>query len=91
MDKTWVPYVYVVTKLTKNKLITANYNSSLLLLLVYYNYQRVRPLVTFTLCRQHIVPFYWVPQKLSQIYTANHATFPIGTRKITVQHSTDLR
>ena len=28
---------------------------------------------------------YLVTQKLPQIYTANHATFPIGIRKITVQ------
>ena len=28
---------------------------------------------------------YWVTQKLPQIYTANHATFPIRIRKITVQ------
>ena len=28
---------------------------------------------------------YWVTQKLLQIYTANHATFPIRIRKITVQ------
>ena len=28
---------------------------------------------------------YWVTQKLPQIYTANHATFPIEIRKITVQ------
>ena len=29
--------------------------------------------------------FYWVTPKLPQIYTANHATFPIRIRKITVQ------
>ena len=28
---------------------------------------------------------YWVTQKLPQIYTANHAIFPIRIRKITVQ------
>ena len=28
---------------------------------------------------------YWVTQKLPQIYTANHTTFPILIRKITVQ------
>ena len=28
---------------------------------------------------------YWVTQKLPQMYTANHATFPIQRRKITVQ------
>ena len=28
---------------------------------------------------------YWVTQKLPQIYTANHATFPIRISKITVQ------
>ena len=28
---------------------------------------------------------YWVTQKLPQIYTANHATFPIQIRKIKVQ------
>ena len=28
---------------------------------------------------------YWVTQKLPQIYTANHATFPVEMRKITVQ------
>ena len=28
---------------------------------------------------------YWVTQKLPQIYTANHATFPIRIRKFTVQ------
>ena len=28
---------------------------------------------------------YWMTQKLPQIYTANHATFPIQIRKITVQ------
>ena len=28
---------------------------------------------------------YWVTQKLPQIYTANHETFPIQIRKITVQ------
>ena len=28
---------------------------------------------------------YWVTQKLPQIYTANHATFPIQICKITVQ------
>ena len=28
---------------------------------------------------------YWVTQKLPQIYTANHATFPIQIGKITVQ------
>ena len=28
---------------------------------------------------------HWVTQKLPQIYTANHATFPIRIRKITVQ------
>ena len=28
---------------------------------------------------------YWVTQKLPQIYTAYHATFPIQIRKITVQ------
>ena len=27
---------------------------------------------------------YWVTKKLPQIYTANHATFPIRIRKITV-------
>ena len=27
---------------------------------------------------------YWVTQKLPQLYTANHATFPIQIRKITV-------
>ena len=29
--------------------------------------------------------YYWVTQKLPQIYTANHATFPIRIRKITVR------
>ena len=29
--------------------------------------------------------WYWVTQKLPQIYTANRATFPIRIRKITVQ------
>ena len=29
--------------------------------------------------------WYWVTQKLPQIYTVNHATFPIQIRKITVQ------
>ena len=28
---------------------------------------------------------FWVTQKLPQIYTANHAIFPIRIRKITVQ------
>ena len=28
---------------------------------------------------------YWMTQKLPQIHTANHATFPIQIRKITVQ------
>ena len=28
---------------------------------------------------------YWVTQKLPQIYTANHATFPMRKRKVTVQ------
>ena len=28
---------------------------------------------------------YWVTQKLPQIYTENHATFPIKVSKITVQ------
>ena len=28
---------------------------------------------------------YWVTQKVPQIYTANHATFPIRIRKITEQ------
>ena len=28
---------------------------------------------------------YWVIQKLPQMYTSNHATFPIRIRKITVQ------
>ena len=28
---------------------------------------------------------FWVTQKLPQMYTANHATFPIQIRKITVQ------
>ena len=32
-----------------------------------------------------IVTYYWVTQKLPQIYTANHATFAIRIRKITVQ------
>ena len=32
-----------------------------------------------------IIRTYWVTQKLPQIYTANHATFPIRFRKITVQ------
>ena len=32
-----------------------------------------------------IIALYWVTQKLPQIYTANHATFPIRIRKITVQ------
>ena len=31
------------------------------------------------------VAYCWVTQKLPQIYTANHATFPIRIRKITVQ------
>ena len=31
------------------------------------------------------VHMYWVTQKLPQIYTANHAAFPIRIRKITVQ------
>ena len=31
------------------------------------------------------VQMYWVTQKLPQIYTANHAIFPIRIRKITVQ------
>ena len=29
--------------------------------------------------------YYWVTQKLPQIYTANHATFPIQIHKIAVQ------
>ena len=33
----------------------------------------------------HTVSLYWVTQKLPQIYTANHATFPIRIRKTTVQ------
>ena len=33
----------------------------------------------------HQIKNYWVAQKLPQIYTANHATFPIRVRKITVQ------
>ena len=33
---------------------------------------------------KHVKP-YWVTQKLPQIYVANHATFPIRIRKITVQ------
>ena len=33
----------------------------------------------------HFFCVYWVTQKLPQIYTANHATFPIRLRKITVQ------
>ena len=32
---------------------------------------------------------YWVTQKLLQIYTANHATFPIRIRKFTVQTGAD--
>ena len=35
-----------------------------------------------------VLPFidiYWVPHKLPQIYTTNHATFPIQIHKITVQ------
>ena len=32
-----------------------------------------------------MLPTYWVTQKLPQIYTANHATFPIQIRKITLQ------
>ena len=32
----------------------------------------------------HLI-YYWVTQKLLQIYTANHLTFPIQIRKITVQ------
>ena len=34
---------------------------------------------------QDFLDIYWVTQKLPQIYTANHATFPIRIRKITVQ------
>ena len=30
-------------------------------------------------------PLYCVTQKLPQIYTENHATFPVQIRKITVQ------
>ena len=29
-------------------------------------------------------PVYWVTQKLPQIYTANHTTFPLHIRKVTV-------
>ena len=36
-----------------------------------------------TISEVHLI--YWVTQKLPQIYTANHATFPIRMRKITVQ------
>ena len=32
-----------------------------------------------------IFGLYWVPHKLPQKYTANHATFPIQIHKITVQ------
>ena len=32
-----------------------------------------------------IMDTYWLTQKLPPIYTANHATFPIHIRKITVQ------
>ena len=39
----------------------------------------VRYIVVLYLCT------YWVTRKLLQIYTANHATFPIRIRKITVQ------
>ena len=35
--------------------------------------------------RVHEMTKYWVTQKLPQIYTANHATFQILIRKITVQ------
>ena len=31
----------------------------------------------------YISSTYWVPNKLPQIYTANHVTFPIQIRKIT--------
>ena len=34
---------------------------------------------------KHRYNIYWVTQRLQQIYTANHATFPIRIRKITVQ------
>ena len=34
---------------------------------------------------ENMIKIHWVTQKLPQIYTANHATFPIRIRKITVQ------
>ena len=37
--------------------------------------------------REREIVSYWVTQKLPQIYTANHATFPIRIRKITLQIS----
>ena len=35
--------------------------------------------------KQTIHDVYWVTQKLPQTYTAKHATFPMGIRKIIVQ------
>ena len=32
----------------------------------------------------YFLDIYWVTQKLPHIYTANHATFPIRIRKLTV-------
>ena len=43
----------------------------------------IRP-VSGRSCHENIV-ICWVTQKLPQIYTENHATFPIRIRKITVQ------
>ena len=35
--------------------------------------------------REREIVSYWVTQKLSQIYTANHATFTRQIRKVTVK------
>ena len=59
-----------------------------------YSYKNVRlNLVAVILCPifvhfeniHKIMDTYWLTQKLPPIYTANHATFPIRIRKITVQ------
>ena len=36
-----------------------------------------------------LLAIYWVVHKLPQMYTANHATFPIQIR--TIMYSTDVR
>ena len=65
------------------KIITLKDNGKILVL---YKEEKILQVAQYNILLSCLWLYpYWVTQKLPQIYTANHATFPIQIRKITVQ------